>query len=111
MIFNQEDIGASGYPSYTGTFEFLNHGYNIESTTFGIGAILNYFFSPCPTRYNPAKICKHEKFDSFKLASVTVETIKLEIPPQVPLPAGLVLLFSGLTGLGFLNRFKSKAAA
>jgi len=29
----------------------------------------------------------------------------------VPLPAGLILLLSGLMGLGFLGRFRSKAAA
>lgn len=102
MIFNQEDIGASGYPNYTGTFEFLDHGYNIESATFGIGAILDYFFSPCPTSLNPGKVCKRDKFDSFKLASVTVDYTS-EAPPQVPLPAGVVLLLSGLTGMGFIR--------
>lgn len=107
MVFAQEDIGASGSPSYTGTFEFLDHGYNIESTTFGIGAILDYFFSPCPTRYNPAKVCKKDKFDSFKLASITVD-YESEIPP-VPLPAGLVLLLSGITGMGLFGRFKNKS--
>ena len=28
---------------------------------------------------------------------------------EVPIPAGLILLFSGLLGLGFLGRFKAKA--
>ena len=30
--------------------------------------------------------------------------------PEVPLPAGLLLLFSGLAGLGFLGRSRAKAA-
>lgn len=30
--------------------------------------------------------------------------------PQIPLPAGLILLLSGLTGLGFLGRARAKSA-
>jgi hypothetical protein len=42
--------------------------------------------------------------DNFKIAEV------LDATPEVPLPAGLLLLLSGLTGLGFLGRSRSKAA-
>ena len=55
--------------------------------------------------------CKTTSFDSFKLTSVTIETVPGGTIPEVPLPAGVILLLSGLTGLGLLKRFKSKAAA
>jgi hypothetical protein len=101
MIFSSEDI--VGAP-YSGSYNFITGTYpgNYISKVFGIGAIYDALIqSSCSYHYN---CTSYTVFDSFKLASVTVAT-----PPQVPLPAGAILLFSGLAGLGIFGRFKSKA--
>jgi hypothetical protein len=46
--------------------------------------------------------------DAFEYANFQV--IEQNNAPEVPLPAGLLLLLSGLGGLGFLSRARSKAA-
>lgn len=112
MIFSSEDITGSGGSGY---YDFTTGPYAASyiGQFFGIGAIFDALYEQC-TRYRYGK-CKewdrYTVFDSFKLASVTVETGPFDVPQEVPLPAGVILLLSGLTGLGFLKRFKSKAAA
>ena len=111
MIFSSEDIigsGGTGYYNFTtGAF-----GASYIGQFFGIGAIFDALYEEC-TRYRKGKCKEWDKytvFDSFKLASVTVD-YPLPPPdttPEVPLPAGLVLLLSGLTGMGFLGRLKNK---
>lgn len=101
MVFSGGEISGNG----SGSYDFLADGYNdIVSKVFGFGAVdycLRYSSS------NPAR-CRTQGYESFKLYSVTVETGPFGNIPQVPLPAGLVLLLSGLTGMGLLGRFKSK---
>ena len=84
---------------------------NYTSKVFGIGAIWDAIYQNC-TRYRNG-VCKnwesYTKFDSFKLASVTVLTDPGGSIPEVPLPAGVLLLLSGLAGLGFLGRFRNTA--
>jgi hypothetical protein len=104
MIFSAGEIPGSG----SGIYNFATDAFaDIFSRVFAFGAI-DY----CKTFYTSGRKkgqCKESVYESFKLASVTVQyNPPLEIPPQVPLPAGLVLLLSGLTGMGLLGRFKSK---
>lgn len=113
MIFASEDIignNGSGYYNFTtGAF-----GDEYIGKFFAIGAIFDAVYQKC-VRYREGK-CKeymtYKVFDSFKLASVTVETLPPppDTTPQVPLPAGLVLLLSGITGMGLFGRLKSKSS-
>ncbi|MDP1699423.1 MAG: VPLPA-CTERM sorting domain-containing protein [Aestuariivirga sp.] len=112
MIFSSEDIiGTNG----TGYYNFTTGAYGgtYFGQFFGIGAIFDAVYQEC-VRYRYGN-CKewnsYTVFDSFKLASVTVDYTPPQTTPEVPLPAGLVLMLSALAGLSFFNRSKSKAAA
>lgn len=108
LIFGHEDIGAV---NYSGSYDFVANGYSSTSMVFGIGAIWDAVYQSCYRRWGH-NVCKnYTAFDSFKLASVTVETGPFEGLTEVPLPAGVLLLLSGIAGVGLLNRVKSKAAA
>ena len=51
-------------------------------------------------------------FNSLSHATLYAKVDPTYVPPgEVPLPAGLVLLFSALGGLGFLSRFRKAGAA
>jgi hypothetical protein len=111
MIFSSEEIAGSGG---TGSYNFTTDAFgDFTSRIFGIGAIWDAIYQNCIRyRYGQCKSWEsYTKFDSFKLASVTVETGPFDVPTEAPLPAGIILLLSSLTGLGFLKRFKSKAPA
>lgn len=116
-----EDYDAG---DHTGSYDFLANELDFTSMTFGIGAIWSLLQTTTvcdkwgypSRRHSGPKVCikSHTEsftlFDSFKLASVTVSQYvdPNEGGPVVPLPAGFVLLLSGLTGMGFLSRFKNK---
>ena len=106
LIFGHEDIGAV---NYSGSYDFVANGFASTSMVFGIGAIWDAVYQSCYLRWGHDYCKNYTAFDSFKLYSVTVETGPFGGPPEVPLPAGVILMLSGLAGLGFLKRFKSKA--
>ena len=105
--FGHEDIGAV---NYSGSYDFVANGFASTSMVFGIGAIWDAVYQSCYRRWGHDYCKNYTAFDSFKLYSVTVETGPFGGPPEIPLPAGVILMLSGLAGLGFLKRFKSKAA-
>ena len=107
MIFSSNDIIGSGG---TGYYNFTPGAY--VGQYFGIGAIFDALYQECVQyRYGNCKEwVSYKKFDSFKLASLTVDYTPPQTPPEVPLPAGIVFLLTGLTGLGFLRRFRGKAS-
>jgi hypothetical protein len=108
MVFSHGEINAV---NYSGSYDFVANGFGSTGTIFGIGAIWDAIYQSCYRRWG-YNVCKnYTLFDSFKLASVTVETGPFDDPPEVPLPAGVILLLSGLTGLGFIKRFKGNAGA
>lgn len=123
-IFDHAEMEDYDAGDHTGSYSFRDNGFADLSKTFGIGAIWSLLHSTEVCEYKgwprKRKVCHTESytlFDSFKLASVTVSQY---VPdpndggPVVPLPAGFVLLLSGLTGMGFFGRLKnklSKAAA
>lgn len=108
MVFPHGEINAV---NYSGSYDFVANGFASTGTIFGIGAIWDAVYQSCYKRWGH-NVCKnYTAFDSFKLASVTAFTGPFDIPPpEVPLPAGVILLFSGLAGLGVLGRFKSKTS-
>lgn len=55
------------------------------------------------------KVVFKTSIHAFELANVRAPGRNDGIP-DIPLPAGLILLLSGLTGLGFLGRVRAKAA-
>jgi hypothetical protein len=110
LIYDHQDIGA-GALNHSGTYVFGPNDYISE--VFGIGAIFEALYQNCvKQRRGPCKWDRYTIYDSFKLAKLEVEIVLPPDPnqggPVVPLPAGFVLLLSGLTGMGFLGRFKNK---
>lgn len=114
MIFSSEDIiGTNG----TGYYDFTTglYGASYIGQFFGIGAIFDAAYQECVRfRYGNCRAWdSYTVYDSFKLASITVQTITPppDTTPEVPLPAGLVLLLSGVTGMGFLGRLRKNRKA
>lgn len=81
-----------------------------ETTTGSVTFNLVNFFSTLPSIYSTsftlgwAMTCANDTF-------LTRVAMSGNVGEEVPIPAGLALLFSGVLGLGFLGRFRAKTAA
>lgn len=100
QFFNDDDL-VNPFASITGA----DIAHTLSGTSIGVNfvtlVILDGFFNKVRFISDGA--------NAFEFANV-VATGPNDADPVVPLPAGLILLLSGLAGLGFLGRARTKIA-
>lgn len=100
------DLVVDGVQTLTGSTVLSSVAVAATGTQFGIGAADSYVISQTCKRKSGRRVCTDNYFDpAFKITSITVEKLPPPPPPPVvPVPAGGLLLLSGLAGLAALRR-------